>query len=329
MAAIALLLILIGGRTQSSADSSLRDSRIEHAKSLLQSGQPGKARELYQAILSVDASNAEAQQGMVDASERLALDARAHGDSDTALRLLLSAQSFAPANPKLLYDLGVLEDSMNLYTDADHTVERLQSLAGFHDPRVLYLSARVKLDLGQLDLAEKQMRAYLLVSPDDASAHYGLGRILQLGQQLDQAKNEFLRSLELRPQQTESYYQLGEIALAQARYEDALSAFAKTLAGAPWHGGALTGTGIAFYRLQQYDKAVEALTKAAAIAPAYRPAHYYLGLSLSRLGRKADSDRELTRAAELAAADNQHDAQHLRVMQLPADSGSAAPVQPQ
>ena len=330
MVAVALLLTLLGGRPQSSVDPPSRGAQIELAASLLQQGEPSEARQLYQAILSSDASNVQAQQGLVDASERLALNARAHGDNDTALRLLLSAQSLAPANLKLLYDLGVLEDSMNLYADADLAVARLQALAGVDDPKVLYLAARVKLDLGQLETAERLMRAYIRISPNDASAHYGLGRILQLGQQLDQAKTEFLRSLELRPQQTESYYRLGEIAIAQARYDDALSAFAKTLAGAPSHGGALTGTGIAFFRLKRYDDAVDTLKRAIVVAPTYQPAHYYLGLSLSRLGQKVESDRELARATELATADNQHDAQRLRIMQSPADANSSTPArQPQ
>ncbi len=327
MAAMALLLTLLGGQSPGASPS--RDLRLEQASSLMQQGKLSEARELYQALLSSDGANAEAQQGLVDASERLALTARSRKDNDAALRLLLSAQPFAPSNPKLLYDLGVLEDSMNLYADADQIVARLQALTGVDDPKVLYLSARVKLDLGQLETAERQMRAYLRTSPNDASAHYGLGRILQLGQQLDQAKAEFRRSIELRPQQTESHYQLGEIALAEARYDDALSAFAKTLNGDPSHGGALTGTGIAFFRLKQYDKATDALKRAVAIAPAYQPAHYYLGLSLGRQGQKADSDRELARAAELAAADNRQDAQHSRIMQLPADTNSSAPAQPQ
>ncbi len=326
MAAIALLLGLLGG--QSAHASTKPDPRIEQAASLLRQGKPWQARELYQSVLASNPLSVEAQQGLAGASERLALDARSRGDSDAALRLLLSAQSFAPTNPKLLYDLGVLEDSMNLYADADQTVARLQSLAGIEDPKVLYLAARVKLDLGQLQLAEKQMRAYLRIRADDASAHYGLGRILQLGQQPDQAQREFLRSIELRPQQTESYYQLGEIALSQARYDDALSAFAKTLAGDPAHGGALTGKGIAFFRLKDYDKALDTLKRAVAVAPAYRPAHYYLGLVFDRLGQKPESERELARAAELAQTDNRRDAQHLQIMQAPTDADRAKSAQP-
>ena len=325
IAAIALLSTFLGGQPQSSGTPSSGVSEIVQARSLLQAGMPSLARELYKAILSVDASNSEAQQGMVEASERLALDARAHGDTDTALRVLMSAQLSVPNNPRLLFDLAVLEEGMNLFTDADQTVVKLQALGGLDEPKVLYLAARIKLDLGQLEVAENQMRTYLVMCPDDASAHYGLGRIFQLGQQLDQAKTEFLRSLELEPQQTESYYQLGEIALAQARYEDAIRAFAKTLARNQSHGGALTGTGIALLRLRLYDKAAETLQIAVAAAPSYQPAHYFLGLSLGRLGRKAESERELARAAELAQADNQHDAQRLRIRQLPPSINNSAP----
>ena len=316
MASIASILVLLFG-WQLPVDTA---ARLAQAASLLQAGHASQARDVYEAVLSAEPANVEAQQGEVAASERLALDARANRHLDDALRILLHARRFAPAQPKLLFDLGVLEDGMKLYWDADKTVAQLQGTAGGGDPQVLYLAARVKMDLGQLGLAEQEMRAYLKAAPGDATAHYGLGRILQLGQHPDEARAEYLKSLELQPRQTESHFQLGELALQQGQYDAAIAEYAKTLAGNPEHGGALAGTGIARFHLKQYDKAADMLRKAIAAAPEYQPGHYYLGLTLARLGLKAESDRELARAAAMASQDSQASAQRLRLQGAAAET---------
>ncbi len=312
-ALLASALVPAMSAAQLAAAGPSTEDRITQAAALLQAGEAAKARDLYTSVLASEPGNVQAQAGEVDASERLALQARARGDKDGALRTLLAAQPLAPASPKLLYDLAVLEDSMKLYWDADQVVTKLEAEPGGANPKVLYLAARVKLDLGQLAIAEQKMRGYLAANPGDATAHYGLGRILQLSDQLDAARAEYQRSLELQPHQTESQFQLGEIALAQGHYDEAIADYAKALAGNPAHGGALAGTGIALFRLKQYDQAADALRKAVAAAPDYQPAHYYLGLTLLRLGRKTESDRELARAAEMAVAVNQEDAERLRI----------------
>ena len=303
-------------------------SELGHAAALLRGGDVSGAQQAYRNILGEDPNNAAAQAGEVSSSEQLALAARARGDTDGALRILLAAQPLAPASPKLLFDLGVLEDSMKLYWDADKTVAKLEASTPAADPGVLYLAARVKMDLGQFPVAEQKMRAYLALKPDDASAHYGMGRMLQMEEHFDEARAEFERSLALQPQQTESYFQLGEIALAQERYEDAIAAYAHTLAGNPAHGGALAGTGIAWFRLKQYDKAADALRKALAAAPNYQPAHYYLGLTLARLGLKEESARELAQATAMAAAQNAQSAQRLRLNGATGARDSPAPHSP-
>jgi len=156
------------------------------------------------------------------------------------------------------------------------------------------------MDLGQLSPAEEKLRAYLKLRPADASAHYGLGRVLQLGLQLDQARAEFHRSIDLQPLQTEAYYQLGDMALQQGDFTEAIGEFSKTLARDPKHGGALTGTGQAYFKQKEYAHATEFLEQAVAAAPEYETGHYYLGLALARLGRKEDSERELALATKLA-----------------------------
>ena len=294
---ILVVAITVGGLR---AVQSQQVSPAQNAGSeLLQAGKAAAARDAFESALRADPADKNAQDGEVAASEKLALDARGSGNMDDALRDLLRAQDFAPNNPRLLFDLGMQEDDMRLYGDADRTLATAEQLNP-NDPQVLYAVGRVKLDLGQLCPAEEKLRAYLKFNPNDASAHYGLGRVLQMGLQFDLARAEFQRSIDLRPVQTEAYYQLGDIALGQGDFSEAIFEFSKTLARNPKHAGALAGTGQAYFEQKEYAKAEEFLERAAAAAPEYETAHYYLGLTLARLGRKDESERELALATKLA-----------------------------
>ena len=292
---------------------------LARANASLASQQWDQARTLFESVLQADPANADAQAGEVQASEKLALVARSRHAPQESLDDLLRAQRFAPNQPRLLFDLGVLEDEMHLLRDADTTLARLQQLqsqsSSTPDPQTLYAVARVKLDLQQLQPAEQSMRGYLAARPADASAHYGLGRILLMGQHPQAAQQEFARSVELQPQQVESYYQLGQIALDGGQYADALAQFSHALARNPHHGGALAGSGIAHFRQKQYDAALPLLQQAVTDAPDYQTAHYYLGLTLSRLGRKPEAAAELALAAKMADQQNQAEAQRPHLQQ--------------
>ncbi|HEY0794391.1 MAG TPA: tetratricopeptide repeat protein [Acidisarcina sp.] len=276
---------------------------VDRDAALMTAGNAEAARDAFEAALSSDPGNQRAQDGEVAASERLALDRRAAGDKDGALRDLLRARDFAPHSGRLLYDLGVLEDEMLLFKDADKTLNAAEEfLPG--DTRLLYAWARVKLDLGQLGPAEEKMKAYLKQRPDDATAHFGLGRIYQLSLRFDEARLEFNKSIELHPLQTEAYYQLGDMALQQGELEEAAGNFEKTLSRNPKHGGALAEMGEIYFKQKKYEKAVAFLTAAISAAPDYQPGHYFLGLALGRLGQAEESHRELDIATRLADAEH-------------------------
>jgi tetratricopeptide (TPR) repeat protein len=300
MYAALFMLVLLSSQAQINAGQTQKaDTPVSAGEALLQSAKPSEAREAFEAVLKSNPGDLEARKGEVVASERLALDARQAGHADEALQDLLRAENFAPEEPRLLYDLGILEDEMQLYRDADQTLSTLEQLQP-GDPQVMYAVARVKLDLGQLASAEEKMQAYLKLQPNDASAHYGLGRVYQLGLHFDKARAEFQRSIALQAVQTEAYYQLGDIALGQEEFDEAITYFSKTLARNSKHGGALAGTGQAYFKQKQYTRAEAFLERAVAAAPDYQAGHYYLGLTLARLGRKEDSRRELAQATRLA-----------------------------
>ncbi len=276
---------------------------VAQGERLLEQGKADEARAIFETILRGDPRNAAAQAREVEASERLALEKRANGRDVDALSDLLRAEKLVPANARLEYDLGILEDEMHLYPEAEKALGAAQRLH-LENPRLLYAMARVEMDAGQLGAAAEKMQAYLRAQPNDASAHYGLGRIYQIGLQFDKAREEFEASIRLQPEQTEAYYQLGDMDLKENQVVAALGEFEKTLARDPKHGGALADAGAACFKEKKYDLALGYLQRAIAAAPDYQPGHYYLGLTLARLGRKEESEKELAAAAKLADEEN-------------------------
>ncbi len=266
-----------------------------------------EAMDRFETVLATDLRDPGARLGELHAATSLALQARRSGDANAALLCLQHAREHLPDDPTLLLDLGIQAQQMRLLPQAAEALNAALALkpsSSQPDPSITYALARVEADQGHLPAAEQHFRAYLATRPNDASAHFGLGHVLEMQQRIDDAKAEFQRSVDLQPLQTESYFQLGQIALDAGQAETAAPLFEKTLARDPHHGGALTGLGILAYRRKEFAAANTSLTAAVQSSPDYQPAHYYLGLTLARLGDKAGSERELKTATDLT---NQQD----------------------
>lgn len=270
------------------------------AAQLLRQGKLAEARAIFESILQSNPADADARMGEELACEQMAIQARAAGNADEALRILMQANQQLPNSARLLYDLGMQEQGMHLAYDAEQAMTAAEKLAPT-EPNVQYAMARIKMDRGDLASAQSHMEAYLKQRPNEASGHFGLGMILLMGLQFDAARAEFQRSVELQPVQTESWYELGDIALKQQNYEEALMKFQKVLERDARHGGALEGAGEASFKQKNYEQALEFLQRAVQVAPKYAPSHYYLGLTFSRLGRKDDATRELELSNQLKA----------------------------
>lgn len=305
-----LLLTLVANAAQASQANA--PVTAAEAQRLLVEGKFEQARDAYEQLLLTQPGDAAAQEGLAEATERLALKERAAGHRDAALAALLHAQKVEPDNRRVLFDLGVLEEEMSLFQDAEAVLTHLETLKPI-DANTYYALGRVYLDQGKLDAARAEMQAFLALRPDDASAQFGLGKIDLQALHFDAAQAEFERSIVLQPKQTEAYYQLGLVFLEQNRFEECIRQFNKVLERNPQHGGALVGAGTAYFKLKQYDKAKDWLTQGTLAAPEYQPGHYYLGLTLARLGDTPGSQRELSIATTLADKENEQAANRLRI----------------
>jgi len=271
--------------TQSIADQQIKDELLN--------------LDTYEATLAQKPNDATARDGEVKAAISAALQARNAGQNEEALTLLLRAKYWVSDNPELLLDAGIQEEAMHLYKDADVALAEAQQLRP-GDLKTIYAIARVKMDLGQTQPSEQAWRSYLDHKPEDASAHYGYGTLLQMLQRSGEARVQFLKSVELSPKQSESYYRLGELARDVGNISQAKDNYQQALAHNPSHAGALTGLAILAYQVHQYQMAEDELEKAISASPDFQTARYYHGLTLAKLGRTNESKAELDRALKMA-----------------------------
>ena len=273
-------------------------ANIALGKLMLQEHRDPEAMDRFETVLAVDLRDKEARDGELAAAIELAMSARRESRQDAALKVLEHARTKLPDDPKLLLDLGIQATEMGLLSEATDSLHAARKFDA-SNPDILYALARLEMQEQHLQAAEADLRAYLAKRPEDASAHFGLGKVLAVAQRTTEAGEEFERSIQLQPGQTESYYELAQLELEMQHDAQAAPLFQKVLARDATHGGALTGMGIIAFRTKDYTQAEQYLAQAEKTAPSYQPAHYYRGLALARLGQKDESQRELQIAAEL------------------------------
>ena len=271
---------------------------VELGRIQLDQGLNPDAMKSFDAALSSKPDSLPARDGEIKAATAAALVDRQAGLQDYALLDLVRARKVVPDSPELLLDLGVQEENMRIFHDADESLTKAHQLAP-QDAKILYALAHVELDEQKMPEAEANLRAYIRMQPDDATAHYGLGKLLHMLMKYDEAEAELQQSIALQPRQSASYYELGEIFLEQDQDIDAKSQFQTVLNFAPHHGGALTGMGILAFRAKDYPVAEQYLKDAILYASDYPAAHHYYALVLARLGRQDEAKREAALAASL------------------------------
>ena len=254
-----------------------------------------EALDTFESGLKRDHRDEALRQGEVRTAIILAQTQLQAQDDEGALISLLRAEKLVPDDVDLLTKLGIVEDRMKIFHDADIALKRSLALSP-NDPITLYALAHLKVDQQMPTEAAGYMQRYIALKPDDASAHYGMGRILRLAAKTEEAAAEYEKSIALRPEQTESYYELAEMAVDAKDDSKAKPLLKRVLERDPKHGGALTEMGVIAFRGGDYAQAEGYLRSAIAAVPQYGPAHYQYALTLSKIGRKAEAQKEFATA---------------------------------
>ncbi|MCY4662915.1 MAG: tetratricopeptide repeat protein [Acidobacteria bacterium] len=218
--------------------------------------------------------------------------------SDEMAQLLLQV---VPAGPE---DRETLTNALRVKSARDEILgyqARLRRDPEDHESRT-GLAVRY-MEVGQVALAEEELREAIRMAPDFADAHYNLGSVLQAQGSVRQAIGAYRRAISIDPAYSEAHNNLGALLDTSGDRENALAHYRLAVQFGPREAAAHYNLGIALMARRQPDEpvteAVEAFRQAVALDPDYPEAHASLGAALLVEGEPQESIAAYERAIAL------------------------------
>ena len=171
-------------------------------------------------------------------------------------------------------------------------------------PEAHYTLGVIHWQQGEIDQAERALRAALAAQPGHADAHYTLGAVLGARRDVKGAVASLRRAIELRPDLWSARYTLARILResgdeAAARAHLAEAERLRRRAQLEREASVATSVGTAKLEAGDLTGALDQFRRAAAIDDSYAPAHYQMGRTLQRLGQHEASRAAFARAQRL------------------------------
>lgn len=188
------------------------------------------------------------------------------GKMNDALNVLGAANAQFPANARLAYLSGRVNDALDNAVQAESDYKRaINGDVKLVDPH-LWL-ARFYLRSRRLNEARPQIEAAAQKAPESAAVQAGLGELALAEGKLDDAKAAFDRAVEKDPNLADSYLGLGRVAYERGDYVLALSQIDRAIElDANIKDGNLE-RGLVQWKLGKLDAALAELDKARAADP--------------------------------------------------------------
>ena len=162
------------------------------------------------------------------------------------------------------------------------------------------------MEVGQVALAEEELREAIRLAPDFPDAHYNLGSVLQAQGSVRQAIGAYRRAISIDPTYSEAHNNLGALLDTSGDRENALAHYRLAVEFGPRQAAAHYNLGIALMSRRQPDEpvteAVEAFRQAVTLDPDSPQAHASLGAALLVEGEPAEAIAEYERAIALDSA---------------------------
>ena len=285
----------------------------------LRMNRPDDAIPELREALKLDPRRADAADALVHILRDRAQTASQQGDLNSALTMLIEARTYAPANPDVLFQFGVVALKQSLIDDAIQAFEKALAVRK-DDPFTMFYLGYALMDEGKFEDARRQFARYVDLRPDDPSGYGALGMALAGLGRPDQARAQFVRSVTLDPKQSESFYQLGLLDLDAGDYAAAQQHLQQAIEIKPSDAATLAAMGRVDFEQKHYPEAIDHLQQAIGQDASLEEAHYYLGLTFARMGRKPESDDQLSLAAQL---EEQRKARGRQVLRLREPNGAS------
>jgi tetratricopeptide (TPR) repeat protein len=242
-----------------------------------QSGEKGKARELYRRSAELNSPNPNVHNDLGNALAEAGLP-------DLARREYERALAIEPDGALFHYNFGNLLRILGDHESAVRAYERALSLdSGYADAHAALGNVLAALD--RPDEAMNQWRAAIAARPSDAEPYNNLGSVLNGLGRFDEALVNLEKAIALNPSYAHAQNNLGNAYLGCGRIDDSIVRYRAALAIEPDYVNALINLGNALCRLNRAEEARGILERALTLAPNSAPVDNALGNALQKLGR--------------------------------------------
>lgn len=173
----------------------------------------------------------------------------------------------APDHAETLYQFGVMANMTGQHALAADLITRASRLAGSESIRYLPELAPALALSGRHEEALAAFRHVIDAHPNDATAHYNMGNLLNGLGRPEEAAKAFHRAAILKPDFAEAHANLGATLHMAKRYEEAVTAYRGALKVLKNHADLHYNLGAVCHALGRNEEAADAYRKAVTLAP--------------------------------------------------------------
>ncbi|HSV97261.1 MAG TPA: tetratricopeptide repeat protein [Spirochaetota bacterium] len=138
--------------------------------------------------------------------------------------------------------------------------------------------SEIESDKGDTANAIRSARESIKYYPNQARAHYLLGKSYLASGRLDDAETELRRALELDERLADAHFEMGNLKYKRKQYPGALSEYEKTVKLDPKNFQAFNNMGVINYQLNRPADAEKALLRVVALRPDFAAVYKNLGI---------------------------------------------------
>lgn len=198
---------------------------------------------------------------------------------EAAVKALEEAQKRQPNDIKVNYTLAQAYQRAKQYENAEKTYRLLAELSPDDASAYYGLIVRMYDEAGQYDRAIEAAKKVVELNPNSEMAVYNLGIMYFKLDRHDEAIAAFRKALEIRPTYEYAWYQIGYSYSKQKKYKEAIEAFKKFVELMPDSYDGWFNIGVSYLILKDFKNAVDPLEKAVELKPDYGAALYNLAIA--------------------------------------------------
>ncbi|MBN1164289.1 MAG: tetratricopeptide repeat protein [Candidatus Krumholzibacteriota bacterium] len=187
---------------------------------------------------------------------RVTFDMRKYDEARRHAQALIDSGQYATKARLILAELEYREGDKK---KAAQLLEKIRSSQEAPELEVLKFLARIYLELGKTDDAQRAFEEARIVNPDDLTVNYRLGFIYAEKNEMDKAISSLRRAVEANPGIASAHLALGSILDHAGRTEEAKESYRTVLSLEPDNDNALKELIDLYLRDQQYQEGIELL----------------------------------------------------------------------